>query len=144
MTARALLPGLFGSLALPALVGALLLAAACRPDPYSLFLRTLSPGEPIDLPGGRTLTFDRVDGRTLSGVHLEGPAETCDGTMVLDAPAATIDPVPRSEGAGDDAGGGKGRRVRIVLEKPKAVERCGPFESVTTHERLTVTVDLGG
>jgi len=117
------------------LSGALLLAAACQPDPYALFLRTLSPGEPIELPGERTLTFDGVDGRTLTGVHLEGPAETCDGTLVLDAPSATIDPVAGGEGGG-------GRRVRIVLERPKAVERCGPFESVTTHERLTVELDL--
>jgi hypothetical protein len=125
---------------LPILTGALLLAAACRPDPYALFLRALSPGEPIDLPGERTLTVDGIDGRTLSGVHLEGPAETCDGTMVLDAPRARIEPVATDAGGA----GGAGRRVRIVLEQPKAVERCGPFESVTTHERLTVTVDLGG
>jgi len=120
------------------LVGALLVVAGCRPDPYALFLRTLSPGEPIELPGGRTLTVQGVDGRTLSGVHLEGPAETCDGTLVLDAPAARIEPVkPRGGSEGKE-----GRRIRIVLDRPKAVERCGRLESVTTHERLTVILSL--
>jgi len=123
-----------------ALVVAFFLTAACHPDPYALFLRTLSPGAPIELPGGRTLTVEGVDGRTLSGVHLEGPAETCDGTLVLDAPHARIEPV-ETEARGP---GGGGRRIRIVLEQPKAVERCGRFESVTTHERLTIEVDLGG
>ena len=51
------------------LVGTLLAATGCRPDPYALFLKTLTPGEPVDLPGGRTLTFEAVDGRTLTGVR---------------------------------------------------------------------------
>ena len=39
---------------------ALALAAGlltCRPDPYALMLRTLEPGERVELPGDRTLTF---------------------------------------------------------------------------------------
>lgn len=117
---------------LPVLLPILLAAAGCHPDPYALFLKTLTPGEPVGLPGDRTLTFARVEGRRLSGVHLEGPAETCDGTLVLDAPEARIEPVEESAN----------RRIRIVLVEPKAVERCGPYESVTTHERLTVQLDL--
>lgn len=111
---------------------------ACRPDPYAIFLRTLTPGEPIELPGHRVLTIEGVDGRTLEGVHLEGPAETCKGTLVLDAPEARIEPVSSADGGED----GPGRRIRIVLEEPRALERCGRSQSVTTHRRLTITVDL--
>ncbi len=112
-------------------VMSLVAVAACRPDPYALALRMIEPGEPVELSGGRTLTVEGREGATLTGVRIEGPAETCDGTMVAEAPEARV------ERRGSDGG----ERVVVVFEDPVVVERCGELRTETTHERLTVTLD---
>lgn len=128
------------------LVSALWMVAAfgCRPDPYALALAMIEPGEPVELGGGRTLTVERKEGDTLYGVRVEGPAETCDGTMEVEAPEARLE---RASGGRDDGrSGSEGREAlagapRLVFERPVMVERCGELRSVTRHERLTVALD---
>jgi len=125
------------------LVGRVLLASmlalwACRPDPYALALAMIEPGEPVDLGGGRTLTVESKDGETLYGVRIEGPAETCDGTMEVEAPEARLERASGDAEGSDDAFAGA---PRLVFERPVMVERCGELKSVTRHERLTVALE---
>ena len=117
---------------LAALAATALLAAACRPDPYSLLVRTIEPGEPVALPDGYTLVVDEREGATLRGVRITGPAKTCEGTLELVAPEVRVEP------ASEEAG------PRLVLERPVAEERCGGMKAVTRHERLTWYLESGG
>lgn len=118
------------TLALLAALG--LLLAACRPDPYSLLVRAIEPGEPVALPDGYTLTADSREGATLRGVTLTGPARSCEGTLELEAPEVRVEP------ADDESG------PRLVLERPVAEERCGETKAVTRHDRLTWYLEAGG
>lgn len=102
---------------------------ACRPDPYSLLLRTIEPGEAVDLPDGMTLVAEEREGAVLRGVTVTGPARTCEGTMELVAPEVRVE--RGSDGAG----------VRLVLERPVATERCGEATARTRHDRLTVLLE---
>jgi|GEM_PF-1892216 len=127
------------------LVGRVLLASmlalwACRPDPYALALAMIEPGEPVELGGGRTLTVESKDGDTLYGVRIEGPAETCKGTMEVEAPEARLERPSPGDGGGDGDDPLAGA-PRLVFERPVAVERCGELTSVTRHERLIVNLD---
>lgn len=112
-------------------VVSLALVTACRPDPYALALRLIEPGEPVELSGERTLTVESRQGATLTGVRIEGPAETCDGTMVAEAPEARVE---RRSSEGE-------AKVVVVFEEPVVVETCGELRTETTHERLTVALD---
>jgi hypothetical protein len=102
----------------------------CRPDPYSLLVRAIRPGEEVALPGGMTLVAEERDGTVLSGVTVRGPAQTCEGTMTLVAPEVRLE-------RGGEAGGG----VRLVLVHPVAEERCGSATATTKHDRLTLYLD---
>lgn len=102
---------------------------ACRPDPYSLLVRTIEPGEVVELPDGMTLVAEERDGAVLKGVTVTGPARTCTGTMELVAPEVRLE-------RGEEGGG-----VRLVLERPVAEERCGEMTATTRHERLTLYLD---
>jgi len=106
--------------------------AACRPDPYSLLVRTVKPGEPVALRGGYTLVAEERDGATLRGVRITGPAKTCEGTLELLAPEVRVEP------ANEEAG------PRLVLERPVAEEVCGEIRAVTRHDRLTWYLEGGG
>lgn len=121
--------GLFGWV-----LGAAIVAAApgCRPDPYALLVRSIEPGEAVELPEGMTLVAGEREGTTLRDVRITGPARSCDGSMVLEAPEVRLEPPPQ--------GGGE---VRLVLTRPVARERCGDSEWVTRHERLVVNLDAG-
>lgn len=110
----------------------LLAAAACRPDPYSLLVRTIEPGEPVALPDGYTLVVDERVGTTLRGVRITGPAKTCDGTLELEAPEVRVEPADAEAGP------------RLVLERPVAEELCGGMKAVTRHDRLTWYIESGG
>lgn len=110
---------------------AALLAAACRPDPYALLVRTIEPGEPVALPDGYTLTVTSREGTTLRGVRITGPAKTCEGTLELDAPEVRVEPATGEAGP------------RLVLERPVAEERCGETKAVTRHDRLTWYLESG-
>lgn len=114
------------------LAPALLAAAACRPDPYSLLVRTIEPGEPVALPDGYTLVVDERVGTTLRGVRITGPAKTCDGTLELEAPEVRVEPADAEAGP------------RLVLERPVAEELCGGMKAVTRHDRLTWYIESGG
>lgn len=115
-----------------ALLAGLILSTACRPDPYSLLLRTIQPGKPVELPDGYTLTAASREGTVLRGVRITGAAKTCRGTLELEAPEVRLEPA--------DAAGGP----RLVLERPVAEERCGGTKAVTRHDRLTWFLDAAG
>jgi hypothetical protein len=119
--------------AIPALSRVCLLTAlavvACRPDPYALFLRTIDPGEEVALPGGRTLVAREREGGVLRDVTITGPAETCEGTMELEAREVRVE---RGEG---------GTGTLLVLEGPVARELCGATVATTRHDRLVIHLD---
>lgn len=115
-----------------AFLAALLALAACRPDPYSLLVRAIEPGEPVALPDGYTLTVTEREGATLRGVTITGPAKTCEGTLQLEAPEVRVEPADGESGP------------RLVLERPVAEERCGEMKAVTRHDRLTWYLEAGG
>jgi hypothetical protein len=127
-------PSRTSSRSLPAIpvLAVLALAAACRPDPYSLLVRTIDPGEPVALPDGYTLVVEEREGATLRGVRITGPAKTCRGTLRLDAPEVRVEPADGESGP------------RLVLERPVAEERCGDMKAVTRHDRLTWYLESGG
>lgn len=104
-------------------------ASACRPDPYSLFLRTIEPGEEVALPDGMTLVAGAREGAVLREVRITGPARTCDGEMTLDAPEVRVEPGSESSGP------------RLVLVRPVAEERCGATTATTRHDRLVLHLD---
>lgn len=111
---------------------ALLAATACRPDPYSLFLRTVEPGKEVALPDGMTLVAGAREGAMLREVTVTGPAKSCEGTMVIEAAEVRVEPA------------GESGRPRLVLESPVAEERCGTSTITTRHERLTLSLDALG
>jgi hypothetical protein len=111
------------------LILALLAVTACRPDPYSLFLRTIEPGEEVALPDGMTLVAGERDGAVLYRVTITGPARTCDGTMEIEAEEVRVESATESQGP------------RLVLETPVAEERCGTSTVTTRHDRLTLSLD---
>lgn len=106
------------------------LAFGCRPDPYALLVRSIQPGEEVELPEGMTLVAQEREGTTLRGVRITGPARSCDGSMVLEAPEVRVEPPPQA-----------GQGVRLVLDRPVARERCGESEWVTRHEHLILNLD---
>lgn len=101
----------------------------CRPDPYSLLVRAIEPGEVVELPDGMTLVAEGREGEVLTGVTVTGPARTCEGTMTLVAPEVRLE---RGEG---------GEGARLVLERPVAEERCGSMTATTRHDRLTLYLE---
>lgn len=103
-------------------------APACRPDPYSLFLRTIEPGEEVALPDGMTLVAGAREGAVLRQVTITGPAKSCDGTMEIEAAEVRVEPATESAGP------------RLVLETPVAEERCGTSAITTRHERLILNL----
>ena len=109
----------------------LLLAAltACQTDPYSLFLRTIEPGEEVALPDGMTLVAGARDGSVLRDVTITGPARTCDGTMEIEAREVRIEPATETAGP------------RLVLEAPIAHERCGDTTATTRQDRMVLSLD---
>lgn len=102
----------------------------CRPDPAALLVRSIQPGEPVALPEGLTLVAQEREGTTLRGVRITGPARSCDGSMVLDAPEVRLEPPPEP-----------GEGIRLVLDRPVARERCGGAEWVTRHRRLELNLE---
>ena len=125
------MPRLSPATALPAVLAlvAALGTGACRPDPYSLFLRTVEPGEEVSLPDGMTLVAGEREGAVLRKVTITGPARTCEGTMKIDAEEVRVEPATESRGP------------RLVLEHPVAEERCGPTTATTRHDRLVLHLD---
>lgn len=107
-----------------------LAAAACRPDPYALFLRTIEPGEEVALPDGMTLVAGAREGAVLRNVTITGPAATCEGTMEIDAAEVRVEPA--AEGA------------RLVILDAVAEERCGALTSTTRNDRLRIHLDRLG
>lgn len=107
----------------------MVVVVACAPDPYSVLIRTIEPGEVVELPDGMRLVAEEREGAVLRGVTVTGPAQTCTGTMELVAPEVRVE---RGEG---------GAGVRLVLERPVAEERCGETRATTRHERLTIYLD---
>ncbi|HUF78171.1 MAG TPA: hypothetical protein VMR44_04565 [Thermoanaerobaculia bacterium] len=120
---------LLAAVLLAMLAGAL---GACRPDPYSLLVRTIRPGRPVELPDGYTLTVTSREGTVLRGVRITGVAKTCRGTLELEAPEVRLEPADASNGP------------RLVLERPVVEERCGPMKAVTRHDRLIWYLDGAG
>lgn len=105
----------------------LLATAACRPDPYALFLRTLEPGEEVALPDGMTLVAGAREGAVLHDVTITGPARTCEGTMEIEAEEVRVERA--TEGA------------TLVILEATAEERCGALVSTTKNDRLTIRLD---
>lgn len=94
-----------------------------------MLVRSIQPGEPVELPDGMTLVAREREGTTLREVRITGPARTCDGSMELEAPEVRLEPA--ESGAG----------TRLVLDRPVARELCGDAEWVTRHERLVLNLD---
>ena len=94
-----------------------------------MLVRSIQPGEAVELPDGMTLVARERHGTSLRGVRITGPARTCEGSMELEAPEVRLEPA--AEGAGG---------TRLILDRPVARELCGESEWVTRHERLVLNL----